>query len=85
MATTRLMPLHIGKGQTAGVPSSMSTSDSRCFADRGAVKAKRQNPGAAFHDYFRYFTRLRLLILHGDITITAFSNERRESTFRKRL
>ena len=63
----------------------VSTSNRRCFADRGAVKAKRQNPGAAFHDYFRFFTRLRLLILHGDITIAAFSNESRESPFRKRL
>ena len=49
----------------------------RCFADRDAIKANRQNPRAAFHDLFRFLTRPRFLILHGGITITAFSKESR--------
>ena len=57
----------------------------RCFADRGTMKANRQNPRADFQDLFRFLTRPRFLILHSGITITAFSNESRESPFRKRL
>ena len=57
----------------------------RCFADRGTIKANRQNPRADFQDLFRFLTRPRFLILHSGITITAFSNESRESPFRKRL
>ena len=58
----------------------------RCFADRDAMKANLQNHRADFHDLFRILTRTRFLILHGGITITAFSKESRgESPFRKRL
>ena len=55
----------------------------RCFADRGTMKANSQNPRAAFHDLFRILTRPRFLILHGGITITAFSNGSREARLEK--